>query len=256
MGVTGDRPNERAVSKVYRTAPDTEASLGNRNTNARTPTTSSTTSRSDMNQTNRSSEDSSQTTDTTSSADDDQGRLAEEKPPSNPELAEDSVLLPVQAYISQQEEFRRWMGHADAGSRAPSSASATLPSYLHGDSDDSFVQETRHKKKKKKKRSDISVHERRVLYRPSKFLTYVVPSEYVSIAPTSCLPAYPHNALPFPWGVRLPLPKSQRNSPDLPVCSPLPLVPQENIMAFSYQHSSRHYQICADSKANQELEWL
>lgn len=254
MRVTGDKPDGLVANRA---GPNRHENRGNRNTNARTPTNSSTTSRSDMNQTNRSSEDSSQPTDeTTSSAgtDDYQARLAEDKPSSEPELPEDNVLLPVQTYITQQEELRRWIVPADAGSLAPSLESGTIPGYLHDDSDDSFFQDTSHKKKKK--RSEISVHERRLLYRPSKFLTYVVPSEYVSIAPNSTLPAYPHNALPFPWGVRLPLPKSQRNSPDLPVCSPLPLVPQENIMAFSYQHSSRHYQICADSKANQELEWL
>ncbi|CAL1534104.1 unnamed protein product [Lymnaea stagnalis] len=114
------------------------------------------------------------------------------------------------------------------------------------------------KKKKKSKRQPDSerCHERRVLYRPSPFLTYILPNEYISIPPASNLPAYPHNRLPFPWGIRLPLPKSQRNSPDLPQCSPLPLFPPENIIAFSYQHSSKHYQTCADNKAEHNLEWL
>ncbi|KAH9500970.1 hypothetical protein Btru_069368 [Bulinus truncatus] len=138
-----------------------------------------------------------------------------------------------------------------------STSSAEIPVYDSDTSDASARgRDSKVKKKKRKKMRFDPVHERRMLYRPSPFLTYIKPKDYVGIPANRNLPSYPHNALPFPWGVRLPLPKSQRNSPDLPVCSPLPLFPPENIMAFSYQHSSKHYQICADSKAEQKLEWL
>ncbi|KAK7012159.1 hypothetical protein BgiMline_003877 [Biomphalaria glabrata] len=138
-----------------------------------------------------------------------------------------------------------------------STMSTELPIY-ESDTPDTSPRGRDAKMKKKtlrRKRFDPT-HQRRPLYRPSPFLTYIKPEDYVCVPNNHNLPTYCHNALPFPWGVRLPLPKSQRNSPDLPVCSPLPLFPSENIIAFSYQHSSKHYQICADSKAEQKLEWL